>query len=96
MNYQYAGELKPVGHNRYSSDVRPKAGDKITIKVTCSGLEEAVGSTMVCNSFPEIQLDTFSKMNALQLRVHIKDGGETENYYRLVVENERFYHGTRL
>ena len=75
MNDQYEGELKPVGHNRYSSDVRPKAGDKITIKVTCSGLEEAVGSTMVCNSFPEIQLDTFSKMNALQLRVHIKDGG---------------------
>ena len=31
MNDQYAGELKPVGHNRYSSDVRPKAGDKITI-----------------------------------------------------------------
>ena len=71
MNDQYEGELKPVGHNRYSSDVRPKAGDKITIKVSCSGLEEAVGSTMVCNSFPEIQLDTFSKLNALQLRVHI-------------------------
>ena len=33
MNDQYAGELKLVGHNRYSSEVRPKAGDKITIKV---------------------------------------------------------------
>ena len=95
MNDQYMGKLKPAGHNRYSSDVRPKAGDEITIKVACSGLEEATGSTMVCNSFPEIQLDTFSKMNVLQLRIHIKDGGETENYYRLVVENERFHHGIR-
>lgn len=95
MNDQYVGELKPVGHSRYSSGIRPKAGDKIMIKVACSGLEEATGSTMVCNSFPEIQLDTFSKMNALQLRIHIKDGGETENYYRLVVENERFHHGIR-
>lgn len=34
-------------------------------------------------------------MNVLQLRIHIKDGGETENYYRLVVENERFHHGIR-
>ncbi len=72
MNDQYAGELKLVGHNRYSSEVRPKAGDKITIKVACSGLEEAIGSTIVCNSFPEIKLDTFSKMNTLQLRIHPK------------------------
>ena len=95
MNDQYAGELKLVGHNRYSSEVRPKAGDKITIKVACSGLEEAIGSTIVCNSFPEIKLDTFSKMNTLQLRIHLKDRGETENYYRLVIENERFHHGIR-
>lgn len=92
MNDRYAGELKHVGHNRYSSNICPKSGDKVTVKVSCPGLGEAIGSTVVCNSFPEIKLDTFSKMNTLQLRVRIKDGGETENYYRLVVENKMSRH----
>lgn len=40
--------------------------------------------------FQEIKLDTFSKMNTLQLRIHLKDRGETENYYRLVIEMKGF------
>lgn len=94
VNDLYAGELQPVGNNGYLSDICPKAGDKITLKVSCTGLKDATGSTIICNPFPEIKLDTFRNKNILQLRIGVKDHGDPENYYRLVVENETFYHGS--
>lgn len=93
VNDLYAGALRPTGNGVYLSDVRPKAGDKITMKVSCAGLKEATGSTVVCAPFPEIELDTFRNKNMLQLRIGVKDQGDRENYYRLVVENETFYRG---
>ena len=94
VNDLYSGELQPIGNNGYLSDIRPKAGDKITIKVSCAGLKDATGSTIVCNPFPEIELDTSRNWNMLQLRIGVKDHGGEENYYRLVVENETFYRGS--
>ena len=94
VNDLYSGELRPIGNNRYLSDIRPKVGDKITIKVSCTGLEDATASTIVCSPFPEIELDTSRNWNMLQLRIGMKDQGDTENYYRLVVENETFYRGS--
>lgn len=94
VNDLYSGELRPIGNNRYLSDIRPKVGDKITIKVSCTGLEDATASTIVCSPFPEIELDTFRNWNMLQLRIGMQDQGDSENYYRLVVENETFYRGS--
>ncbi|MEY8594051.1 DUF4249 domain-containing protein [Butyricimonas hominis] len=93
VNDCYAGELRSSGNNRYLSGIRPKAGDKITIKASCPELEDATGSTTVCNPFPAIELDTFRDMSALQLRVRVKDNGEGVNYYRLVVEDEIYFYG---
>ena len=93
VNDLYAGELRPIGNNRYLSDIRPKSGDKITIKVSGKGLKEATGSTRVCASFPEIEVDTFRKWDMLHLHVGVNDHEDLENYYRLVVENETFYRG---
>lgn len=88
VNDNYAGELHSIGNNCYLSDVRPKAGDKITIKALCSGMEVATGTTIVCSPFPDIQLDTVRNGSTLQLQIRVKDNGEIVNYYRLVVEDE--------
>lgn len=95
LNDRYAGGLRSMGNFRYQSDVRPQSGDKIMIKASYPELEEVSATTVVCHPFPGIKLDTSRIGNTLYLRIHVNDEGGAVNYYRLVVENETFIHGTQ-
>lgn len=90
LNDLYSGEMRRAGGNRYLSDVRPRAGDRVTLKASYLELKEVMASTTVCQPFPEIELDTFRDGQMLTLKVRVRDDGTPENYYRLVVENKTF------
>lgn len=90
VNEQLAGELYPRDGIVYTTDVAPKAGDRVKIVVRARGYEEAWGETIIPEEVPEIRVDTVLKENGgslynIRYAIRLEDSGKERLYYRLIV-----------
>lgn len=87
INDTLAGDLRPLTPGIYTVPVRPRAGQRVTIRLRGHHLPDAEGETIVCSPFPSIRVDTFSRGDGyLYLTLHLRDDGLPNDYYRLLLQ----------
>ena len=88
VNGEYAGALLPEKWNRYTSSVRPRAGDRVTIRVSGEDCGEAVGETVVRLAPPlVVDVDTSFEDGKLEVSLRMLDDGSPLNFYRVQAEH---------
>ena len=86
INDTLAGDLRPLTPGVYTVPVRPRSGQRVTIRLRGHGLPDAEGETIVCSPFPSIRVDTSSRGDGyLYLTLHLRDDGLPNDYYRLLL-----------